>query len=377
MNKRIFNMLLAVLMVCGIAACDEESSILDPENNPQGVELELMVDEDLTEALVMDAEAAIDATLGPAPAVSGLDYTEPPVMFADPPDPEVIVAARTKLREECRPLFQQAREAWRSGDTESAAELAFQGRLCVAEALIMVFGEEAYDNLWERLEHVLTWLEEGVDEDTSDLIARIRQLMDEADAIRNGPDIDNQLALATERLLLALQIGNRERHQQRRQEMQQHSRFAIFMAQSALSLSLQVAGDDITERQIRAARHAQYMVVNAVQAWENGRYGLSFHLAREAVNVGLLVVVLEPGVTDANLVEVMVQLSATAILAAQEALVGMGGQQGFPAQLLRQAEMLKAKADLMAATHPRAAVHLYWHAAVTAYGVILLASDSQ
>ena len=374
MNKRIFNMLLAALMVGGIAACDEESSILDPENNPQGVELELMVDEDLTEALVMDAEAAISATLGPAPAVSGLEYSEPPVMFAEPPDPEVIVAARTKLREECRPLFQQAREAWRSGDTESAAELAFQGRLCVAEALIMVLGEEAYDNLWQRLEHVLTWLEEGVDEDTSDLVARIRELMDEADAIKNGSEIDNQLALATERLLLALQIGNRERYRQRRQEMQQHSRLAIFMAQSAINLSLQVAGEDITERQVRAARHAQHMVMNAVQAWGNGRYGLAFHLAREAVNVSLLVVVLEPGVTEANLVEVMVQLSATAILAAEEALAGVD-QQGFPAQLLRHAKMLKDKADLMAATHPRAAVHLYWHAAVTAYGVILLASD--
>ena len=206
MNKRIFNMLLAALMVGGLAACDEESSILDPENNPQGVELEIMVDEDLTDALVMDAEAAIEATLGPAPAVSGLEYNEPPAMFASPPDPEVIADARAKLREECRPLFRQAREAWRSGDTETAADLAFQARLCVAEVLIMVFGEEAYDNLWERLEHVLTWLEEGVDEDTSDLIARIRQLMDEAEAIKNGSEIDNQLALATERLLLALKI---------------------------------------------------------------------------------------------------------------------------------------------------------------------------
>ncbi len=375
MNKRIFNMLLAALMVGVIAACDEESSILDPENNPQGVELEIMVDEDLTDALVMDAEAAIDATLGPAPAVSGLEYTEPPAMFASPPDPEIIADARTKLREECRPLFQQAREAWRSGDTETAADLAFQGRLCVAEALIMVFGEEAYDNLWERLEHVLTWLEEGVDEDTSDLVSRIRQLMDEAEAIKNGSEIDNQLALATERLLLALQIGNRERFRQRRQEMQQHARFSIFMAQSAINLSLQVAGDDITERQVRAVRHAQHMLVHAVQAFEIGRYGLAFHLARETVNVALVVVVLEPGVTEANLVEVMVQLSAMAIQAAEEALAGVDPQ-GFPARLLGLAKMLKEKADLIAATNPRAAVHLYWHAAVTAYGVILLLTDS-
>ncbi|KPK62827.1 MAG: hypothetical protein AMS21_07095 [Gemmatimonas sp. SG8_38_2] len=375
MYKRIFNMLLAALLVGVVAACDEDSSILDPENNPQSIELELMVDEDLTEALVMDAEAAIDATLGPAPMVSGMEFSEPPVMFSTPPDPEIIAEARAKLRDECRPLFQQAREAWRSGDTEAAAEFAFQGRLCVAEALIMVFGEEAYDNLWERLEHVLTWLEEGVDEDTSDLIARIRELMDEADEIKNGPEIENQLALATERLLLALQIGNRERFRQRRQEMQQHARFSIFMAQSAINLALQVAGDDITERQVRAARHAQHMIVHAVQAQENGRYGLAFHLAREAVNVGLLVVVLEPGVTEANLVEVMVQLSAMAIQAAQQALSG-AAQQEFAEHLLRHAEMLKGKADLVAATRPRVAVHLYWHAAVTAYGVILLSSDS-
>jgi hypothetical protein len=96
MNKRIFNMLLAALMVGGIAACDEDSSILDPENNPQGTELELMVDEDLTDALVMDAEAAINATLGPAPLVSGLEFSEPPVMFATPPDPEVIAWSSAK-----------------------------------------------------------------------------------------------------------------------------------------------------------------------------------------------------------------------------------------------------------------------------------------
>jgi hypothetical protein len=375
MRKRFIHLMLGALLIGGLAACDEDSSILDPGTNPQVTELDLMVDEDLTDAVIMDAEAALDATLGPA-AVSGFEVTEPPVLFAQPPDPELVAAARTKLREECRPLFRQAREAWRNGDAERAAELAYQGRLCVAEVLVMVFGEEAYDNLWQRLKQTVSWLEEQVDEDVSPLLSRIRELMDEAEAIRNEDTAsEEKLILATERLILALQIGNRERFQQRRQEKEQHARLAVFMARSAIGLAAQVAGDDITERQVHELRHSQHMAMRAVEAIELGRYPLAFHLAREAVNIALVVVILEPGVTDANLVEVMVQLSATAILAADEALAGVDRQM-FPARLLEQAKLLKGKADLVAQTRPRVAVYLYWHAAVTAYAVIQMVSGA-
>ena len=56
MNKRTLRMLLVVALVGGLAACDEESSILDPGTDPQAVELDLQVDEDLVELIELDGK---------------------------------------------------------------------------------------------------------------------------------------------------------------------------------------------------------------------------------------------------------------------------------------------------------------------------------
>ncbi|MFQ6049319.1 MAG: hypothetical protein ACE5K7_08145, partial [Phycisphaerae bacterium] len=271
--------MLALMLVGGLAACDENSSILDPQASPQGAELDLMVDPDLSEAVVIDAEAALDAVLGPA-GVAGAQASEG-ALFAQP-DPTDVEAARALL-EEARQLFAQAREAWRNGDTETAAELAFQARLKVAQAMVLVFGDEAYDRFWQRLEHIVSWLEERVDEQAPDLLERIRQLMSEAEAIRNeDPTSEDNLVRAVERLILALQIGEREAVHMRRQEMAQHARLSVFMAQSAVQLASQIAGDDATERQVFVLRHAQHLLLHARQALELGRYRLAFSVAREA-----------------------------------------------------------------------------------------------
>ncbi len=230
-----------------------------------------------------------------------------------------------------------------------------------------MFGEEAYDRLLERVEHVISWLEERVDEENSDLLARIRELRDEAEALR-----DTDLVLATERLVLALQIANRERVHQRRQELAQHARLSVFMANSAVELAAGIAGDDATEGQIHALKHAQHMAAHALQALNAGRFRFAMMLAREAVNISLVAVMLEPGI-EGNRLQAMIELSERAIAAAEEAVAGLDPG-SFQVRLLEHAKQLQARAIEIADMYPRRAIHVLWHASVTAYGVIRLSS---
>ena len=367
MKRQSIRILTALALAGGLAACGDEASILDPGTDPQGIEFDLQVDEDLTDLVLTDAEAALSGLVGPAPA-SGIDSGQP-ALFAEP-NPAALDAARLKLQE-ARQLFIQARQAWRHGDTETAAELALQARLMVAEAWVMVFGEEAFERHRQRVEQVISWLEQQVDDESSQLLARIRELRDEGDAIRaEDPTSEDHLIRATERLVLALQIANREQAHMRRGEMAQHARLQVFMAQSALGLAQDVAGDDATERQIYVWRHAQHLTLRAGEALDAGRFRLAFGLAREAENVALVVVMLEPGLEQAR-VQAMVELAERAISAAEEALAG-GDPQTFRARLLEHAKSLQAKGNGLAFSRPRVAVHILWHASVTAYGVIQL-----
>ncbi len=358
---------MVLALAGGLAACGDEASILDPGTDPQGIEFDLQVDEDLTDLVLTDAEAALSGLVGPA---TGLDSGQPALFAA--PDPATLDAARQKLQE-ARELFAQARQAWRHGDTESAAGLAFQARMRVAEAWVMVFGEEAFERHRQRVEQMISWLEQQVDEESSQLLARVRQLRDEADAIRaEDPSSEEHLIRATERLVLALQIANREQAYMRRREMAQHARLQVFMAQSALGLAQDIAGDDATERQIYVWRHAQHLTVHAGQALDAGRVRLAFALAREAESVALVVVMLEPSLEQAR-VQAMIQLAERAIAAAEEALAGTNPQ-AFRARLLEHAKALQAKGNDLALSRPRVAIHVLWHASVTAYGVIQLSN---
>lgn len=369
MKRRMVAGLVALVLAGVLAACGDESSILDPGTDPQGIELDLQVDEDLTELALTDAEAALSGLQDPS--MSGDVATNSPSLLAAP-DPGAVEGARLKLQE-ARQLFMQAREAWRHGDTETAAELAFQARMKVAEAWVMVFGEEAFERHRQRVEQVISWLEQRVDDESSQLLGRIRDLRDEADAIRaEDPTSEQHLIRATERLVLALQIANREEAHMRRLEMAQHARLQVFMAQSAVELAQQIAGDDATERQIYAWRHAQHLATSAGEALGAGRYRLAFTLAREAENVALVVVMLEPGLEQAR-VQAMVELAERAISAAEEALAGSDGQ-SFRVRLLEHAKMLQAKGNELALSRPRVAIHILWHASVTAYGVIQLSA---
>jgi hypothetical protein len=366
MRGQFLGLILAGIMGAGLVACDEESAIFDPNASPEATELDLQVDFDLTESVILDAEAAIDGSVEPAPA-AGL---ETGTLFAAPPDPADVEAAR-ELLPQARDLFQQAREAWRQGDTEAAAALAYEARLLVAEALVTVFGEEAYENAWQRLEQAISWLEERVDEEASQLLERIRELMAEAEAIKNeDPPQEDTLIRATERLVLALQIAKREWVEMRREELAQHARLQVFMAGSAVQLATTIAeeGEPPTERQVHVLRHAQHLLVFASTALQQGRLRLAFGLAREAENVALVGVMLEPGVEQAR-VEAMVSLAQLAIAAAETALEGQDPT-SFLARLLEHAKTLQQRGNALTFTQPRVAIHVLWHAAVIAYGVV-------
>jgi len=354
-RNRGMKLLLAALIAAGLTACDEGSSIVGPE--AAQVELDLMVDEDVTEATLADAQAALDAAVGGGAAG--------PQLFAEP-DPVTVEQARELLRQ-AREKFAEARQAWSRGDTELAAELALEGRLLVAEAMILVFGEEAYERLLQRVETVISWLQERVDEEQSDLLSRIIELKEEAEALR-GQD----LVAATERLVLALQIAHREQMMHRRREIAQHARLSVFMARSAVDLATQIAGDDASDDQLHALRHAQHLLNDAEAALGAGRPRVAHVLSREVVNLSLVVVLLEPE-TDVTRLQGMIELSGRAIAAAEEAVAGQDPE-SFAVRLLEHAKNLQSRALEITDTHPRRAIHVLWHSAVTAYGVIGLVS---
>jgi hypothetical protein len=364
MRKPTINTLLALALVGGLAACDD-SSVLGPDDGIEATIIELMVDEDLTEALILDVEAAVAGVLdAPAPSSAAL--------FAEP-NPDAADEARALL-EQAREKFRQARQAWIGGDTERAAELALEGRLLVAEAMVLVLGEEAYVQLLERVDQIITWLEEQVDEEASELLSRIRELKAEAEANYvdyQGSQLDEDLHAAVERLLLAVQIAHRERVQHRRQEIVRHAQHSIFMATMALALAEEVAVEFTPEQQ-RVFRHAVHLRNDAVLALEAGRWRLSLALSRAVVNISLVVVILDPDLPE-NKVLALIAVSEGAIEQAELALGDPPSDQ-FLAALLQHVSLVQLRAIQISDTFPRRAVHILWYVAVTARAITEAAS---
>jgi hypothetical protein len=343
--------LLALLLVGGLAACDD-SSVTSPGGLEQTL-LDLMVDEDLTEAVIVDVEAALAAVLG-APAPSDAFFSEP--------DPEAVDGARALL-EQAREKFRQARQAWIGGDTELAADLAEDGRELIAQAMLLVFGDEAYAMMLERVDNVIAWLEEEVDGEASELLARIRALRTEAEGLKASDEV-----AAMERLVLALQIAHRERAHHRRMEMVHHSRHSVFMAHQALELAADVAGDDATPEQQHLLRHMQHLLQDAHLAMDAGRFRLAFVLARQVVNLGFVVVMLEPD-AERDRVLLMIEVSDLAIDAAEAAVADLPPG-SFLVQLLDHVKLLQTRAIQISDTQPRRAIHILWHVSLTAYAIV-------
>ena len=188
---------------------------------------------------------------------------------------------------EARELFRQARQAWRNGDSELAAELAMEGRLVISQAILDHRGEEGIDALFDRVENLLSRLEGASDEyeRLADLAERIGELLAEATLLRD----DGDFVGAGERLILALGMADRMRHRHRdaRHDAQGHAEAAVATATVLLNLVVENVGPDPGDRVTHALRHARELLRRADVALENQAYRRAIILSRRSIGWSL------------------------------------------------------------------------------------------
>lgn len=188
---------------------------------------------------------------------------------------------------EARELFRQARQAWRAGDTELAAELAEQGRLVLAAAIIERRGEEGLDALFDRVERIVERLGEAPDdfERAAALKNRLEELLDEATVLRGGGD----LVGAAERLILGLGITDRmiHRHRDARRNPAAHAKIAVETAVGTLNRVKEEIGGDPAPRVAHALGHATELARRANNALENRAWLRAIVLSRRSIGWSL------------------------------------------------------------------------------------------
>lgn len=263
------------------------------------------------------------------------------------------------LLEQARQKFAAAREAYRSGDPEGAAALAEEGRLLLAEALLLIRGEDAYSEMLQRLDAVLTWMEERVEGDeVPPLLARLKTLREEAVSAWAA----GERVRAVERLLLALQVADHARLRLHR-DAALAARRSVALGASALELARAEIGREPTERQARLLHRAGELLRWARAALEACEYRRAFLLGRHVVEV-TLVAVLNGERPDADDVAALADLARRTIEAA-EAAVG-DAPTPFQARTLELARQWEARAQELAESHPLRSAALLWRAAVAA-----------
>ncbi|MDH3297072.1 MAG: putative nuclear RNA export factor SDE5 [Gemmatimonadota bacterium] len=189
---------------------------------------------------------------------------------------------------EARELFRQARQAWRNGDTELAAELAMQGRLVISQAILDKHGEEGLDALFKRVEDLLARLDGASDqyERLADLAERMAELLDEATVLRD----DGDLVGAGERLILALGMADRmrHRHQDARRHAHAHAEAAVSAATIIYQRVVEEVGPEPGFRVAHALAHARELLRRANVALDNHAYRRAIILSRRSVGWSFL-----------------------------------------------------------------------------------------
>lgn len=249
---------LAVLVV-GLAACGDDPAGPGTDQGTtdiaitENLELQVAVDDVVADVIVEDAALSFDENPSSGPWA------------------------------EARELFRQARQAWRNGDTELAAELAMQGRLVISQAIIDRRGEEGLDALFDRVENLLTRLAGAADEyeRLGDLADRMSELLDEATVLRD----DGDLVGAGERLILALGMADRMRHRQQdaRRNPQAHAETAVAAATFIFERVVEEIGPEPGLRVARALRHSGELIRRANVALEHQSYRRAIVLSRRSV----------------------------------------------------------------------------------------------
>lgn len=251
---------LAGLTLLFFAACDDGPS--GPEAAGDGVdvpvsesfEIQVAADPVVAEAMVEDASLSADA---------GTDDGGP---WA-----------------EARELFRQARQAWRAGDTERAAELALQGRLVLAEALIERRGEAGFEGLLMRVDLLIERLEDPAEDYArlATLRDRLVELRAEAVALEDGGDIVG----GTERLIFALAIADRMRHRfhDAVRNPEAFATAAVGIAEAVFEEVVEQIGPEADTRPWHALGHARELLRRANAALEAGAWHRAIVLARRSI----------------------------------------------------------------------------------------------
>lgn len=264
-----------------------------------------------------------------------------------------------QLLEEARRKFEEAHAAYLSGDREAAARLAEEGRLLLAEALLIIRGDDVFWELSGRLDHIITWLEERVEGDeVPPLLSRIRDLRAEAEAAWTAGDP----VRAVERLLLALRLADHARLRMM-PDLVAAARMSVETGASAIELARRTIGDTPTEVQGALMHRAVELQREARLALEVGFYRRAFVLGRHVVEV-TLVAVLDAEFPDAADVAAMLSL-ADEVISQAEAVVGDTPTEA-QARILEHAKRWQARALEIAEEYALRSVALFWRAAVLA-----------
>jgi len=188
---------------------------------------------------------------------------------------------------EARELFRRARAAWRAGDTERAEELAHEGRLVLAEALIQRRGAEGLDALESHVEVIIERLDEAAEDyaRAAALRERLSALLDEADALRAS----GELTGAAERLILALGIADRMRHrfEDASLDLEALATRAVAAAEQVLARVDEAIGPDAGPRVRHALAHARELTRRANSALEREAWRRAIVLSRRSIGWSL------------------------------------------------------------------------------------------
>lgn len=255
---------LSLLLASFAAACGNDPAGPDAEEGGFGeepplsapLELQVAADGTVGEAMIEDAALWVDADASAGPWA------------------------------EARELFRQARRAWRAGDIDRAAELALEGRLVLARALIDRRGEEGLDALEGHVEAVIERLDEASDDfaRADDLAERLSELLAEARRLR----VEGNLVGAAERLILALGITDRLRHRTADGSVAEGiATRAVATAEAIHERVIGIVASDAGPRVRHALAHARELLRRADAALERGAWRRAVVLARRSIGWSL------------------------------------------------------------------------------------------
>ena len=310
MKTRRMRGAVIVLGLLALAACDQAGTGLATDDlTPEEVQELAVLEDETSFNLTFELASVSDDISGPL-AVDG-------------------TSSRANLRLQARVHFEAAREALRAGDRRRALEEARAARRAIVRAILAAEGPGAIDALIDRIDDLsITDVDDDdVFDDPMEVSDELRGLADAArDRLQAGDTIG-----AGERALLGEQHARhrRGRRDHRGDVHPDRARLAVSLAETAVGLAERLiaaedvpvrdAVTDVSDRQNRWLRHANWLLEHAQIALANGHYARAVHFAQHAHWSALKAVILPGGVTEAE-IEAMIEVADELYAQAEVAL---------------------------------------------------------